>query len=340
MDKKQSPIQQVWISVMSWLVPVMVAGGLAFVTVAWADQRGYEPNALIALGLYMGYYTLVYLAMNGWRQRHEPEAALSHPARHWPVSGPVAKLGRKALNTLLQSSTLLTLLNPWLLVQQGRHILGQLSSRRRLSVAQRNPSHYLNAVNYRLPFNGEWLVYSGGLAVGTSHSWDILNQRFAYDFVVADAQYRRHQRSGARLRHYYAYGEPVLAAADGVVVRVKDGIGASPLVGYGFFDIWCRDFRGNHVVVRHADHEYGVYAHLQKKLSCRAGDSVIAGDRLGRCGHSGYSGEPHLQFHLQDGPDFYRALGLPVRFSNVIAEPPSVRPGELERGQRVRPSNS
>ena len=35
---------------------------------------------------------------------------------------------------------------------------------------------------YRLPFNNTWYVEYGGLTKKTSHSWDIISQRYAYDF--------------------------------------------------------------------------------------------------------------------------------------------------------------
>ena len=37
---------------------------------------------------------------------------------------------------------------------------------------------------YRLPFNNTWYVEYGGLTKKTSHSWDIISQRYAYDFEI------------------------------------------------------------------------------------------------------------------------------------------------------------
>ena len=34
---------------------------------------------------------------------------------------------------------------------------------------------------YILPFNRKWYVEFGGVKKSTSHSWDIIPQRYAYD---------------------------------------------------------------------------------------------------------------------------------------------------------------
>ena len=41
---------------------------------------------------------------------------------------------------------------------------------------------YSPAVQYSLPFEGEWVVINGGVTKETSHSWEIPTQRYAYDF--------------------------------------------------------------------------------------------------------------------------------------------------------------
>ena len=43
---------------------------------------------------------------------------------------------------------------------------------------------YVPKVEYALPFDGEWYTGNGGITKNTSHSWEILPQRFAYDFFI------------------------------------------------------------------------------------------------------------------------------------------------------------
>ncbi|MFJ4282471.1 transglycosylase family protein [Streptomyces massasporeus] len=65
---------------------------------------------------------------------------------------------------------------------------------------------------------------------------------------------------------------------------------------------WGGSF-GYQVVVRHADGRYSQYAHLSA-ISVRDGQSVTAGQRIGRSGSTGNSSGPHLHFEVRTGPGF------------------------------------
>ncbi|MFK0115689.1 transglycosylase family protein [Streptomyces sp. NPDC090994] len=60
---------------------------------------------------------------------------------------------------------------------------------------------------------------------------------------------------------------------------------------------------GYQVVVRHADGRYSQYAHLSA-ISVKDGQSVGAGQRIGRSGSTGNSTGPHLHFEVRTGPGF------------------------------------
>ncbi|MGW0607972.1 transglycosylase family protein [Streptomyces sp. NPDC002640] len=75
-------------------------------------------------------------------------------------------------------------------------------------------------------------------------------------------------------------------------------IGAGQVVTAG----WGGSF-GYQVVVRHQDGRYSQYAHLSA-ISVKAGQSVTAGQRLGRSGSTGNSSGPHLHFEVRTGPGF------------------------------------
>ncbi|CAM5399544.1 transglycosylase family protein [Streptomyces hirsutus] len=60
---------------------------------------------------------------------------------------------------------------------------------------------------------------------------------------------------------------------------------------------------GYQVVVRHADGRYSQYAHLSA-ISVKSGQSVTAGQRIGRSGSTGNSSGPHLHFEVRTGPGF------------------------------------
>ncbi|NEC50244.1 peptidoglycan DD-metalloendopeptidase family protein [Actinospica acidiphila] len=75
-------------------------------------------------------------------------------------------------------------------------------------------------------------------------------------------------------------------------------VGAGTVVAAG----WEGSF-GYQVVVRHADGRYSQYAHLSA-ISVKNGQSVGAGQRLGRSGSTGNSSGPHLHFEVRTGPGF------------------------------------
>jgi murein DD-endopeptidase MepM/ murein hydrolase activator NlpD len=65
---------------------------------------------------------------------------------------------------------------------------------------------------------------------------------------------------------------------------------------------WAGSF-GYQVVIKHADGRYSQYAHLSA-ISVKAGQSVGAGQRIGRSGSTGNSTGPHLHFEVRTGPGF------------------------------------
>src|SRR5690554_519549 len=314
----------------AWYWPIIFTLAVYFFGLWCARQLlGVEPSGVVKL---VTYFVLYFLAVGGisWLNSSAAEQTERHPAYDWPVSGPIRVLGHWGVLLVFYPTAFLSTFNPFQLRQQFLQIFGQEKAAKRLKGNELENAQYQTKVRYRLPFHGEWLVFNGGLTESTSHSWQVLAQRYAYDFVKADQSFCRHKASGARLAHYYCYNEPILAAANGEVVNVVDGIGPAPLVGFAVADFLCRHFAGNHVVIRHADGEYGFYAHLIKgSIPVKVGDQVTAGQEIGRCGHTGHSSEPHLHFHLQDTPSIYTSLGLPIRFH--IAG----NTHEIKRGNRV-----
>ncbi len=174
-----------------------------------------------------------------------------------------------------------------------------------------------------LPFKGCWTVVKGGITKVDSHSWSIIAQRYAYDFYVTDNDNKSHKGSGKDLEDYYAFGKPVIAPADGVVVEVRDDIRDFPHSGTGWIDWRSPDLRGNYVIICHDRYLYSLIAHL-KQGSCKVkkGDRVQRGQIIGECGNSGVSTEPHIHFHLQHHPNFFLSVGMPILFMNFKLQEP------------------
>lgn len=213
----------------------------------------------------------------------------------------------------LISTFLWFFLNPFGFWQGMAQALGQtVAVIRSLIVYSTTPQE---PIPMSLPFEGCWTVAKGGVNKTDSHSWSVIAQRYAYDFYITDDDGRSHRDSGKRLEDYYAFSMAVLAPADGTVVEVRDGIRDFPYPGTGQIDWRTRDLRGNYIIIRHDQHVYSLIAHL-KQGTCRVkrGDWVQRGQVIGECGNSGHSTEPHIHFHLQNHPNFYLAIGLPIQF--------------------------
>jgi len=220
----------------------------------------------------------------------------------------------------------LAFLNPLVLAQDLSQWLGTAVAFVRHRGTFPDVESYDQQVSYRLPFDGTWTVVNGSYDHDYSHSWFPVTQRYAYDFVITDADGRTSPAgSGSAVDSYYCYDEPILAPADGVVVDVFDTDVESPRGG-GLSHPLKRDIRGSYVVIQHAPDEYSCLAHLVPgSVAVSPGDRVERGRETSRCGHSGNSSEPHLHFQLQDHPRFELAAGLPIAFDGVDAEWPGAK---------------
>jgi murein DD-endopeptidase MepM/ murein hydrolase activator NlpD len=187
-----------------------------------------------------------------------------------------------------------------------------------------------------LPFRGTWWVFWGGPTERQNYHAVAADQRHAYDFVVwRDGS--THRGAGTRNADYWAWGRPLLAPADAVVVAVRDGVRDNrPLVELEN----RRAPAGNHVVLDLGRGEFALLAHMRRgSVRVRRGMRVRRGDVLGLCGNSGNSSEPHLHFHVQDRRELFGAArGRRVQFVGYDADGRRVRRGSPVQGQFVAPT--
>jgi hypothetical protein len=172
-------------------------------------------------------------------------------------------------------------------------------------------------VAFRLPFDGLWYVAWGGPDELYNYHARVPAQRYAFDFMVwvdgSTCRGRCEQKED-----YYAFGQPILAPADGTVVAV---VGDQPDLAP--HRLMQATELGNHLLLHVAEGQYILIAHMQQgSLLVGTGDQVQAGQPLGRVGNSGGASEPHLHIHLQDsehlaleGPE-----GLPLFFSDYLSD--------------------
>ncbi len=135
-------------------------------------------------------------------------------------------------------------------------------------------------------------------------------ETFAVDWARVEGD-RLYDGDGSQNEQFYAYGEEVLAVADGTVVAVQDG---KP---EGVPDVatpakTLSDFGGNQVMLQIEPNVYVWYAHLQPgSLMVEVGDEVEAGTPLAKLGNTGPSLGPHLHFGLLDVNNSVTGRSLP-----------------------------
>jgi len=208
-----------------------------------------------------------------------------------------------------------------------------LTSQNHLKVVNHNSKN-----SYIFPLKGRWIAAAAPSLV-SHHRWATI-QEFAYDFIKLGNDNLSYQNDGTKLSDYYAYGQPIYAIGDGMVVSVLDSAqeidaqlkrrdeseeaflqrvieNQQQLLIKGF-----KYVMGNHVIVKHPNGEYSFYLHLKRNsVRVKLGDIVKQGQFLADLGSSGNSTEPHLHFHLSTGSDISHARSLPIRFSNVKLYP-------------------
>ena len=192
---------------------------------------------------------------------------------------------------------------------------------------------YVPKTALSLPFEGRWYVAWGGPDITRNYHAKAKDQRFALDILKVEGG-RTHSGAGTALTDYYAFGQPVLAVAPGVVVAAEGGVADNPI---GVMN--PKEAFGNYVVIDHGDGEFSMFAHLvQGSLQVAEGDEVTRGQPLGRCGNSGNTSEPHIHYHLQDTPRRFDGEGLPAVFGRVLVNGNVQEAVQLQGGDFVAPA--
>jgi len=191
--------------------------------------------------------------------------------------------------------------------------------------ARRAPAH---AVDLAFPFaEGVYLVVNGGSHVLVNAHLNTLEgarfapyrgQSYGVDLVRLDSLgLRATGLLPTDLAAYRIFGEPVLAPCAGHVVAAVDG----------FADMTPPQMDRAHLagnsVILDCDGAWVVLGHFQRgSVDAHAGHRVEVGQRIGRVGNSGNTGEPHLHLHAQRPGTEAAPLGgdpLPVRIAGRFA---------------------
>ena len=138
---------------------------------------------------------------------------------------------------------------------------------------------------FQLPFEDEWYVFWGGTNELINYHYAVEEQRYAFDFLMREDD-SSYDGDSDENESYYAFGEDMLAPADGVVVEVENDIPDNEPVG----EMNAEEPLGNYVIIDHGNDEYSFLAHMkQGSVRVGEGDEVQVHDVLGLVGNSGNS---------------------------------------------------
>ena len=191
-------------------------------------------------------------------------------------------------------------------------------------------------VELAAPFHGEWVVHQGGRSSLLNHHYPIQAQLFALDLTLRSPPVPVGEEP-TELGEYPTFSQPMLAPADGTVVRAVGNLPDQP-IGTTDDDVLV----GNQVVIEMAHGRFVLLAHLMHdSVIVTEGQTVEAGEQIARCGNSGNTSEPHLHLQVQNRAD-WRAHDLktwPIEFSDVThirwGRSFDSQHGELMRNDRI-----
>ncbi len=151
------------------------------------------------------------------------------------------------------------------------------------------------------------------------------SNEFASDFIYVDDNGRPYRGNPGALENWYSYGKPIYAPGAGTVVATANDIPENSFADSNATSIVSpklppgkdpKDL-GNFVLIDHQDGEYSLLLHMKPgSVRVKAGDRVRQGQPIGEIGFAGDAIFPHLHYSVMDGPEVFKAWGLPAYFSN------------------------
>jgi urea transporter/murein DD-endopeptidase MepM/ murein hydrolase activator NlpD len=194
-----------------------------------------------------------------------------------------------------------------------------------LNNRQRFRFHHLVQLN--LPFYGVWSVSQG-------HDGEYTHKgqwRHAWDFIILDRNGSQFKNNGDFPEDYFCYNKPVSAPAHGVVEKVVSDVPDNKIG-----DVNLRQNWGNTIIIKHADYVFTKLSHLKEgSVTVKEGESVKAGQIVGKCGNSGRSPFPHLHFQVQATPHIGSGT-MDYLFSNYMVH----RAGQAEFASHSSPGQN
>jgi len=163
------------------------------------------------------------------------------------------------------------------------------------------------------PLTGDGWLASNGCCTLNAHGNVVLptggrlngGERFAVDWIRLDPSVKplsAVKGDPSKNESYLAFGQPIIAVANGTVVSVVSDKPETP-PGALPSGIPFDQLTGNTIVLDLAHGIFATYGHMKmNSATVRVGERVKKGREIGRVGNSGNTSEAHLHFQLQRGP--------------------------------------
>jgi murein DD-endopeptidase MepM/ murein hydrolase activator NlpD len=184
---------------------------------------------------------------------------------------------------------------------------------------------------YALPASGVWHVSNGGPTTKVNGHVGNRQQWYGFDLDQRDEQGNEAKGDGKKNEDHFAFGQTVIAPADGTVVTVIDAV-----PDYDPGDREGYVVPGNVVIIDHGEDEFSVLAHFKKgSIVVKPGQKVKLGQKLGLVGNSGNTSDPHIHWHLATKGGLSRGSALPIRFGVLMVNGKRVENAKPVRGDKI-----
>lgn len=194
---------------------------------------------------------------------------------------------------------------------------------------------YQQKIKVSFPLLGVWKVGSAH-EFGISHRrWDN-RSHFGWDFLKFDAEGKTYSGDYRIPQNHYAFGQPVFAPADGIVLEIHDGetdhaVGVTcPTANSVFLDL------GGGVIC--------CMAHLRSgSILVQKGEQLKKGQKIAEVGNSGQSDLPHLHLHFQlyeENAPLKPGISIPISLNDYLAISPhgkwtTIKEGQSQKGDFI-----
>ncbi|CAM4209069.1 M23 family metallopeptidase [Erysipelothrix inopinata] len=193
----------------------------------------------------------------------------------------------------------------------------------------------INSITGKLPFSGKWIATATPAYKVPSHGTFNFGVGYAYDFVKVNDKKRVSKSYNWRSLLYkenpedfYAFGEDILSPVDGCIVEVHNGesdnvVRRSLFTGIPYLlkqgqriKNGVTKIAGNYVIIKNSDSDgFICIVHIKNNtITLEKGQKVKIGEKIGECGNSGNSIQPHIHIQATSNLDFFSENGIPLYF--------------------------